>query len=173
MPAVIPLGDELYREEINLPLMRWLMTFMLVIGLAFSLVLFGGSESNEPPKVVSVILSAVFLSVAWLMSNFLKFTVIVTPELINLQSGRFHTAIRIADVQDCLINNRPPLVFGGWGLRVTRFRDGWVKAYSFGRKGIDLVMKNGPYRHIIFSTENPEQLREIIEGRQSNVPGYV
>lgn len=173
MPVVIPLGDELYREEMNLPLMRWLMTFMLVIGLAFSLLLFGGSESNEPPKLVAVILSTVFLAVAWLVSNFLKFTVIVTPEYINLQSGRFRTSIRIADIQECRVNTQPALVFGGWGLRITRFRDGWVKAYSFGRKRIDLIMKHGGFRHIVFSTENPEQLREIIQERQADVTGYV
>ncbi|MGI2336613.1 MAG: hypothetical protein ACRKGH_08260 [Dehalogenimonas sp.] len=173
MPAVIPQGDELYREEMNLPLIRWLMTFMLVIGLAFSLLLFGGVESNEPPKLVSVTLSVVFLTVAWLVSNFLKFVIIVTPEFVNLQSGRFRTSIVIADIQECRVNSRSSLVYGGWGLRITRFRDGWVKAYSFGRKRIDLVMKRGGFRHIVFSTENPEQLREIIHERQADAPRYV
>ena len=173
MPAVIPLGDEVYREEINLPLMRWLMSFFMVFGLVFMLLVFTDEAVSGPPKLVSVILSVVFLGVGWLVSNFLKFTVTVTPSTVNLSSGRFRTSIDITDIQESRHSNSRFLLLGGWGLRIAPFRDGWVKAYIFGRSKLDLVMKRGAFRHIIFSTENPRRLAEIIREMQVYGPRYV
>jgi hypothetical protein len=137
------------------------------------LLVFSDDAVTEPPKLVSVILSVVFLGGAWLVSNFLKFTVTVTPEAVNLSSGRFRTSIDIADIHECRYNRSRFILFGGWGLRIARLRDGWVKAYIFGRSKLDLAMKHGAYRHIVFSTENPQRLAEIIREIQVNGPGYV
>jgi len=179
MPATPPQGEEIYREEIPVTPMKFLVGFEVLIGIFFLVIAFiplfsGALVSNAPSVFFRLLLSVVFLGSGWFIANFVTYHVTIEPELLNLVFGRFKTAVRYEDIESFERDHKSGLAYGGWGYRITLTKDGWAKAYTLvGKHKIDLKLKTGRYRHIIFSTDNPETVMEILRERLKNAPGHV
>jgi hypothetical protein len=119
-------------------------------------------------------MAAVFLGSGWLIANFITYSLTIEPIAIDLVFGRFKTAVRHEDIESFERDLKSGLAYGGWGYRVTLTKDGWAKAYTLvGKHKIDLELKTGRYRHIIFSTDQPDTVMEILHERLKNAPGHV
>ena len=179
MPVATPRGDELYREEISITPMKFLVGFEVLtgvffLGMALIQVFDQAVVANAPPAFFWLLMAAVFLGTGWLIANFVTYRLTVEPTALNLAFGRFKTAIRYEDIQSFERDLKSGLAYGGWGYRLAFTKDGWVKAYTIvGKHKIDLKLKTGRYRHIIFSTDNPDTVMEILRERLKNAPGHV
>jgi hypothetical protein len=179
MPVTPPLGEELYREEIQITPMKFLVGFELLLGIFFlgmALVqlVSGPVVSNAPPTFFWLLMAAVFLGTSWLIASFITYRLTIEPAAINLAFGRFKTVVRYEDIEGFERDTRSGLAYGGWGYRIALTKDGWAKAYTLiGKNKIDLKLKSGRYRHIIFSTDHPDTVMEILGERLKNAPGYV
>jgi hypothetical protein len=179
VPAVPPRGEELYREEISITPMKFLAAFevllgILFLGMALVQVFSGPVVSDPPPAFVWFLMAAVFLGTAWFITSFITYSLTVETGAVNLSFGRFKTTVRYEDIESSEQDKRSGLAYGGWGYRVNLTKDGWVKAYTLvGKHRIDLKLKTGRYRHIVFSTDQPETVMEILRGRLKNAPGHV
>ncbi len=179
MPVVPLQGNELYREEIQITLMKFLVGFEVLIGIFFLVIaffpLFSGTVlSNAPPMFFRLLMALVFLGSGWLIANFITYRITIEPDAINLSFGRFKTVIGYGDIERYERDAKSGLAYGGWGYRIAVTKDGWAKAYTLGGKHkIDLKLKTGRYRHIIFSTNQPDTVMEIIRERLKNASGHV
>lgn len=179
MPFAPPLGEELYREEIPVTPMKFLVGFEVLfgvffVGMALVQATSGPVVSNAPPKFFWLLMAAVFFATAWLISSFMNYRLTIEPTTLTLSFGRFKTAIRYEDIEAFEQDARSGLVYGGWGMRTSWTRGGWVKAYTIlGKSRIDLKLKSGRVRHIIFSTAEPDTVMEILRERLKNATGYV
>lgn len=179
MPVVPPRGEELYREEISITPMKFLAAFELFLGIFFlgmALVqaISGPVVSNAPPTFLWLFMAAVFLGTGWFVASFMTYRMTIEPAALNLAFGRFKTIVRYEDIEGFERDLKSGLAYGGWGYRVSYTRDGWVKAYTLvGKPRIDLKLKTGRYRHIVFSTDNADEVMEILRERLKNAPGHV
>jgi hypothetical protein len=179
MPVVPPRGEELYREEIPVTPMKILVGFEISLGVFFMImalvqIISSPIVSNAPPTFFWGLMAAVFFSTTWLISSFVSYRLTIEPTSLNLSFGRFKTDVLYENIETFEQDTRSGLVYGGWGMRTSWTRDGWVKAYTIlGKSRIGLRLKSGRVRHIIFSTENPDTVMEILRGRLKNAPGHV
>ena len=179
MPVMPPQGNELYREEIQITPMKFLVGFEVLSGLFFLgmalIQLFSGPiVSNAPPTFFWLLMAAVFLGTGWLIASFINYRLTIEPDAINLSFGRFKTVIGYGDIESYERDTKSGLAYGGWGYRMSLTKDGWVKAYILaGKHKIDLKLKTGRYRHIIFSTDQPDTVMEILRERLKNAAGHV
>jgi len=55
------------------------------------------------------------------------------------------------------------LKYGGWGIRLRKYKEGWIQAYttvSYERVVLELEAQR--YRSIIFSTANSEEVIKVL-----------
>ena len=179
MPVVPPRGEEIYREEISVTPVKTLVVFETVFGIFFLLSafvpLFSGALVSDAPSVFfRLLLAVVFFSTGWFVYNFNTYRITVGPEGLILAFGRLRTVVLFEDMDSYSQDTNSSLLYGGWGYRITMTKDGWGKSYTLFRKNrIDLKLKTGRYRHIIFSTDNPDAVTQILRERLKNAPGHV
>ncbi len=104
MPIVPPRGDELYREEMPVTLIKFLLGFEVLIGVCFLVVALLQTIDenfilNAPPTFFWLLMAAVFLGSGWLIANFITYRLTIEPESLNLAFGRFKTAVRHEDIE--------------------------------------------------------------------------
>ncbi len=179
MPVAPPRGEELYREEIPVTPMKFLTGFEILfgiffLGMAIIQMASGPVVSNPPPTFFWLVMAAVFFAAGWLIASFINYRLTIEPSVLNLSFGRFKTAFRYEDVESFERDTRSGLAYGGWGMHMSWTKDGWVKAYTtLGNSRISLKLKTGRVRHIIFSTNQPDTVMEILRERLKNAPGHV
>ena len=179
MPVNPPRGDEIYREEIPITPMKFLVGFEVLIGVFFVVIAFiqlfsGAVVSNAPSTFFRLLMAVVFLGSGWLIAGFTTYRLTIEPATLNLAFGRFKTAVRYEDIESFERDMKSGLAYGGWGFKLALTRDGWGKAYTLiGKSKIDLKLKTGRYRHIIFSTGQPDTVMEILHERLKNAAGHV
>jgi hypothetical protein len=179
MSIAQPQGEELYREEIPVTPIKILVVFEVLIGfiflgLGFIQIFSSLLASDGLPAFFWFFMAAVFFASGWVVSNFSAYHITMVPDALILAFGRLSTVISFENINAYSPETGSSLLYGGWGFRIALTKDGWVKAYTLFRKPkIDLTLKTGRYRHIIFSTDQPDNVMEILRERLKNAAGHV
>lgn len=97
--------------------------------------------------------------------NFSRLSVKMTSRFIIVGYGVFQHAIPWKDVEDCYLDEASAIRYGGWGIRIGRFKGKWRLVYNvIGSPRVVLLLKEGRFREFVFSTKKPEEV--IKAGRQ-------
>ena len=70
------------------------------------------------------------------------------------------------DITAVYTDEKSSLKYGGWGVRIRKYKEGWVLAYTtIGYKRVVLELKEHKYKRFIFSTAHPAEVESTIKGQ--------
>ena len=174
LPTQCPFATEMiYREEIEVPLAKWLTWFfaLFALGFAWALVyqlLIGPIGENPAPTWFWGLMMAIQLGVLVLLRNFRRLEVEMTKRHITVGFGAIRRTIPWDRVAEARRDERSLLSYGGagWRLSWSRRRGGWIMAFVDPRSPrVVLELRGGRLRELVFSTRRPEEVRRLIEER--------
>jgi len=115
-------------------------------------------------------LLALFLLFLILTVSFSNLTIRITSQGVSLEYGILKLNIPWENIEDCYLDNAPIFRYGGWGVRVSRVGGKWRLVFNpvFGSPRVVLLLKEGKFKEIVFSTRNPE---EVIKTVKQNIAG--
>ena len=164
--------NALYEETSSPRVMKQIIIIMGVITLMFLaayIYLSLKTTIGNIPNWFYLIMFLLSLTVTILFINFKKLSIAVTSSAITLRYGMFKSVVAWENVGKCTNVSDQSKSSGGIGLDFTR-RDGtWVRAYNLMKNPqIELALKTGKSKILIFSTENPDRIIEIAD--QMSIP---
>ena len=174
LPTQCPFATEMiYREEIEVPLAKWLTWFfaLFALGFAWALIyqlLIGPIGENPAPTWFWGLMMAIQLGVLVLLRNFRRLEVEMTKRHITVGFGAIRRTIPWDRVAEARRDERSLLSYGGagWRLSWSRRRGGWIMAFVDPRSPrVVLELRGGRLRELVFSTRRPEEVRRLIGER--------
>ncbi|MEF8833204.1 MAG: hypothetical protein V5A66_06800 [Candidatus Thermoplasmatota archaeon] len=97
-------------------------------------------------------------------ANFSKLKIKINTQGLTVGYGIARKKIPWERVEDCHIDEKSALRYGGWGIRFTRVSGKWRTAYNVvGGSRVVVSLNEGLIREVAFSTKNPEEVKEVIE----------
>ncbi len=162
-----------YREEIEVPLAKWLMWLFafLTLGFAWILVyrLFVGPVGQRPaPTWFWGLMVLSQLGPLILLRNFMRLTIEITGTHITVGFGAIRRSIPWNRIVGVRRDKRSLLSYGGvgWRLGWSRRVGGWIMAFvDFRHPRVILELRGGRTRELVFSTRNPEEVCRLIAER--------
>jgi hypothetical protein len=160
--------NEIYKEMIPFPLVRWVIGVLaafvfLFLSLLFYQLLIGPIGTRPAPNWVYLLMALWLSGVIALLVNFLRLTTKITPQGIRVSFGIFKRVITWENVKGCYIDEASAVRYGGWGVRIGRVKGRWRLVYNVIRcPRIVVELKEGRFKEFVFSTKNPEEIMEII-----------
>lgn len=145
---------------------KWMSMMLGSITTIFFLIgiydiFFGWNWSEPLPSWFWLGMSLFMLAIT---INFLKLNIKIDSESLKVGYGIFRKKISWERVEDCHIDERSALRYGGWGDRFTRVDGKWRSVYNvIGSPRVVVSLKNGLIREFAFSTRNPEEAMEAIK----------
>lgn len=138
-----------------------IVIFIIVAVFLLTLVLFpqflGKSEMSEGVKIILMIITVVDLILFW---SFSQLTIKLSNEHLQISFGIFKKKFSFSEIKDVLVQDYQKSIYFGYGIRFGRDRS--IGYIARGGRGIRLKMDRRDY---FFSTNNPEQLRNLIKER--------
>lgn len=157
-------SDVLYEEKIFQKGLTTLLTVITFIFLVLSIYLaFFESLGNQ---VLIVIFFAMFLLFVFVTITFNTLDIKITSEFIRVSYGIIKRQISWERVEDCYLDEASVIRYGGWGIRIGKFREKWRLVYNVvGSPRVVLLLKEGRFREFVFSTKNPDEVIELVKER--------
>jgi hypothetical protein len=164
--------NAIYEESSSPRVMKQIIGIMGVITLMFlaAFIYLSLKETiGNIPNWFYLIMFLLSLTVTILYINFKRLNIEVTSSAITLRYGMFKSVVAWENIEKCTNLSDQTKSSGGIGLYFTR-RDGtWVRSYNLmNNPRIELDLKTGKSRKLIFSTENPDRIIEIAD--QMSIP---
>ncbi len=157
-------ADNIYEEKI---FSKWITIILaaFTVGFLFVLVyqiLVEPIGTRPAPNWFNLLMSLLFLG---LTINFSRLSIKMTPQSIVVGYGIFKHTIPWKDVEDSYLDEASTIRYGGWGIRIGRFKGKWRLVYNvIGGPRVVLLLKKGRFRELVFSTKKPEEVIKV--GRQ-------
>lgn len=93
-------------------------------------------------------------------------TIRITSQEITIRYGIFGYTQVLNNIKEVIVDETPMIRYGGWGIRIGRFRGKWRLIFNvIGRKCVLLQLNQGRFREFVFSTNSPNEIIKIIGGR--------
>lgn len=151
----------LYEE--NAPFSRGMKLLMLSLFLyVVGTMLIAMFLEEPPPEVVYIIfpvLTAIFILA---YASFFSMKFLITDSAVVASMRPFRSTIKFGDIDRIEVVQKLPWWLG-WGHRIW-YRKGVILAYVSQRKPSLLIhKKEGRFRKILLTTQNPEEFKEKIE----------
>ena len=87
----------------------------------------------------------------------------MTAQSITVGFGIMKKSISWDNIEGCYLDEAPGLSYGGWGIRLARIKGRWRSVYNvIGHPVIVLELSTGKFREFDFSTNNPQEVLEIV-----------
>ena len=161
--------DEIYREVIPFNIIKYIIFVEGGLGLVFLILYMMQITGNlgiedELPSFFFLIMAAVMFAVAALLFSLTKLRLGITTDVVRASFGFIKFKVPFSNVEDVYADEKSSLKYGGWGVRVTKAKEGWLLAYtSIGYKRVVLELKEHKYKRFIFSTAHPEEVVNVIK----------
>lgn len=167
-----------YREEIEVPLAKWLTWpfALFALGFAWALVYqlsIGPIGENPAPTWFWGLMTAVQLGALLSLRSFKRLVIEMTEEHITVGFGFFRRTIPWGRVKTVRRDERSLLSYGGvgWRLGWSRRKGGWITAFVDPRNPrVVLQLRGGRLRELVFSTRHPEEVCRLIAERLAGCP---
>jgi len=160
---------EVYSEAVPFRLIKYIVWLEGAIGAAF-LVLYLMQLSgrlgveDELPVVFFLIMALIMFGVAAFLSTLRKLQIGITPDSLRASFGFIKFEVPLDDVTAVYTDEKSSLKYGGWGVRMRKYKEGWVLAYTtVGYKRVVVELKEHKYKKFIFSTAHPEEVENTIK----------
>lgn len=155
-------AQPIYSERILSKLLA-LIIGAVALWMAFALgfqILGGSAEIDSDPTLLLATLLVLFTPI---MANFLRLTILITPENLKVSFGVVSRQIPLENIESCYLDQTSAVYYGGFGIRIARIHGKWRLVYNvIASPRVVLVLKSGGIREFVFSTENPDEVLRII-----------
>jgi len=159
---------EIYQETIPFPLVKVILgvltvfTLLMLFFLVYQLTI--GPVGNRPAPDWFYLVMFLFLSgITAFVTNFNKLSIKMTAQSITVGFGIMKKSISWDNIEGCYLDEAPGLSYGGWGIRLARIKGRWRSVYNvIGHPVIVLELSTGKFREFAFSTNNPQEVLEIV-----------
>jgi len=156
--------NELYREELSFPVALW-ATFAL--GLAAVFFLYAASAEpaggNQPPSGYFLGMGVFMALVTLVVFQFRRLAISITLEAVTVSFGWFAYRIPFHNIVSIFIDEKPGIVYGGWGLRIASTRGKLALVYSVLNAPRVVIERTGSrYAYFLFSTRQLQEVLNII-----------
>jgi hypothetical protein len=161
--------DEIYSEAIPFKIVKYIALAEGGLGIVFLVMYVMQITGNlgteeELPSYFFLIMAAIMFSVSVLLFNLTRLRLGITTDAVGASFGFIKFEVPFSNVEDAYIDEKSSLKYGGWGVRVTKAKEGWLLAYtSIGYKRVVLKLKEHKYRRFVFSTAHPEEVVNVIK----------
>ena len=161
--------DEIYSEVTPFNIVKYIAFVEGGLGLVFLILYMMQITGNlgigdELPSFFLLIMAAVMFAVAALLFSLTKLRLGITTDVVRASFGFIKFKVPFSNVNDVYIDEKTSLKYGGWGVRATKAKEGWLFAYtSIGYKRVVLELKEHKYKRFIFSTAHPEEVVNVIK----------
>ncbi len=161
--------DEIYSEVVPFKFIKYIIFVEGGVGVAFLILyimqLMGNlGVEDELPAVYFLIMAVIMLAVAAFLTALTKLRIGITPDLLRASFGFIKFEVSLSSVSNVYTDEKSSLKYGGWGVRMRKYKEGWVLAYTtIGYKRVVLELEEHKYRRFIFSTAHPEELVNVIK----------
>ena len=161
--------DEVYSEIVPFKFIKYIVFMEGGLGLAFLVLYIMQLTGNlgvedELPAVFFLVMALIMLVVAAFLTTLTKLRIGVTPDLVRASFGFIKFEVPLNSVSNVYTDEKSSLKYGGWGVRMRKYKEGWVLAYTtIGYKRVVLELEEHKYRRFIFSTAHPEEVVDTIK----------
>jgi hypothetical protein len=161
--------EEVYSEVIAFKFIKYIVFIEGGVAVAFLILYIMQLTGNlgvgdELPAVFFLIMAVIMFVVAAFLTTFTKLRIGITPNLLKASFGFIKFEVPLSIVSNTYADEKSSLKYGGWGVRMRRYKEGWVLAYTtIGYKRVVLELEEHKYRMFIFSTAHPEEVVNVIK----------
>jgi hypothetical protein len=161
--------DEIYREVIPFKLVKYIIFLEGGLGIFFLILYMMQITSSlgigeELPSVFFLIMAVIMFAIAAFLYSLIRLRLGITTDVVRASFGFIKFEVPFSNVEDVYTDEKSSLKYGGWGVRVTKAKEGWLLAYtSVGYKRVVLELKEHKYKRFIFSTAHPEEVVNVIK----------
>jgi hypothetical protein len=161
--------EEVYSEVIPFKFIKYIVFTEGGVAVAFLTLyimqLMGNlGVDDELPAVFFLIMAVIMFAVAAFLTAFTKLRIGITPNLLKASFGFIKFEVLLSSVSNIYADEKSSLKYGGWGVRMRKYKEGWVLAYTtIGYKRVVLELEEHKYRRFIFSTAYPEKVINVIK----------
>jgi hypothetical protein len=156
--------NELYHEEIRFTVVWWaLFAFGLSAAGFLYLAATNPIGNNSPPGGYYLATGVFMVMVSFVVFQFRKIFISITLDAVNVSFGLFSYRIPYRHIFNTFVDEKPGIVYSGWGLRLARVRGKSALVYSVLNTPRVVIEQNcSRYGFFIFSTRNPEEVIGLI-----------
>ncbi len=164
-------GQTLYRETIPFPGFSWLvalMTGLALVFLGFTVYSFIFPEQavSGAPFWFYLLMFAVFTALSFVIFNFRVLSVVIDSRGIDVNYGLYRHFEPWSNITTVRVDLNPGFKYGGWGIRIGRYRGKWVLVYNvINTPLVELELEQGKYSMFAFSSGNITDITGAIEDR--------
>jgi hypothetical protein len=161
--------DETYSEVIPFKIVKYIAFTEGGLGIVFLILYMMQITGNlgiedELPSYFFLIMAAIMFAVAAIIFNLTRLRLGITTDVVRASFGFIKFEVPLSNVEDAYIDEKSSLKYGGWGIRLTKIKEGWLLAYtSIGFKQVVLELKEHKYRRFVFSTAHPDEVVNVIK----------
>jgi len=161
--------DEIYSEVVPFSFVKYIMYAEGGAGVVFLILYVMQSTGNlaiedELPSYFFLIMAAIMFAVAAFLSSLNQLKIGITSDAVRASFGFIKFEVPITNIKAAYTDENSSLKYGGWGVRVSGSRGGWLLAYTtIGFKRLVLELKDHKYHKFIFSTAHPDEAINAIK----------
>ena len=116
------------------------------------------------PDIYYAAMTLFMLAMGVFLQAFRSLKISIYLDELLASFGFVKHSVSLVNVTDISDDTNTGLKYGGWGIRLRLYKEGWVLVYTtMGYKRVVLGLKEGKYKKFIFSTSNPEEVTGIIK----------
>jgi len=167
--------DEIYSEAIPFKIVKYITFVEGGLGIVFLILYIMQTTGNlgiedELPSYFFLIMAAIMFAVAALLLNLTRLRLGITTDSVRASFGFIKFEVPFSNINEVYIDEKTSLKYGGWGVRVTKTKEGWLLAYtSIGYKRVVLELKEHKYKRFVFSTTHPDEVINVIKQQLKRV----
>jgi hypothetical protein len=161
--------NEIYSETVPFKFMKYIILLEGGLSIAF-LVLYilqiSGSLGieDELPQWFFLFMALIMIGVTAFLYNLRSMRLGITSDSLRASFGFIKFKVSLDGIADVYTDEKSSLKYGGWGVRMRKYKEGWVLAYTtIGYKRVVVELKEHKYKRFIFSTAHPEEVINIIK----------
>ena len=161
--------DEIYSEVVPFKFVKYIIYLEAATGAAFLVLyimqLIGNlGIDDELPAVFFLIMAIIMFAVAAFLFSLTKLRLGITADLMRASFGFIKFKVPLDAIASVQIDEKSSLKYGGWGIRMRKYKEGWALAYTtIGYKRVVLELKEHKYSKFVFSTAHPEEVVNVIK----------
>jgi hypothetical protein len=136
--------------------------------LAYLQITSGPIGTKPAPTWFFIVFGALFISLTWLMSQFISLSIRIEEKTVLLAYGLFKVQINRDNIEKAYRDTANPLLsYGGWGFRFGAFQGKPRKVLNIpGYKCVVIAQKNTK-QEIVFSTAYPDDVIRYLGSSQT------
>jgi hypothetical protein len=158
-------SETIYEEKIFAKVtggLLWTMAVVMLILIIFVPIL----EQEDEGSYLYILFVSLLILFVILALIFGRLVIRVDYQNVMVGFGFIKKRILWENIKEVYQDETSAIKYGGAGIRTTRLEGEWVIAYIIvGGPRVVLRLKEGKFKRFVFSTQNPEEVINVIKGQ--------